>query len=136
MVSEEPLGMDTQESFMSNDNRTRRPVPKQGVQRQSKFAVFHCYNCHEKRHIANECRHSHVPLCPEGKPGCKTYGSRNSSNSESPSKSGSSTREEEMIINEGEEFTFTAEELMFSATEKQDQDWLQSISRILDTACT
>ena len=34
MVSEEPLGWGTQERFMSNDNRTRRKVPKQGVQRQ------------------------------------------------------------------------------------------------------
>ena len=31
MVSEETFGMDTQESFMSNDTKTRRRVPKQRV---------------------------------------------------------------------------------------------------------
>ena len=41
-----------------------------------------------------------------------------------------------MMITKGEEFTFTVEELTFSATEQQDQDWLRSISGILDRACT
>ena len=33
IVSEEPFDMDKQESFTSNNNRTRRTVPKQGLQR-------------------------------------------------------------------------------------------------------
>ena len=41
-----------------------------------------------------------------------------------------------MMIKEGEDFTCTVGELTFSATEEQEQDWLQSIYGILDTACT
>ena len=138
MISEEPLGMDTQEGFMSQgiNNRTRKTVPKQGFLRQSRLAPFKCYNCHEKGHITNECKNGPVSVCTDGKPECKNYASRKSSSSGRLSISLSPGGEGAMMINESEDFTSTLEELTFCATEQQDQDYLQSISRILDTACT
>ena len=122
LISEDPMGLDIQEGLLSYDNKTRRMNPPPPADSKSKFATFHCYSCHQTGHIANRCRNPPVDSCPDGRAECRAY--RDNKNKNKASRA--------MLAGE-EEITFAVEEV-FSV--REEAVWVESVSGILDTACT
>ena len=92
-------------------------------------------------HIAKECERERFPVCPEGRAQCRNYTpptSSKPSNGFWSRRSFPPRKDRAMLSSEGgeEEITFAVEELNFAAQVDSCQDTLESISGILDIACT